>query len=126
MNKQMGSKLVVGFVAILLLMIVSGTGVVSGEVAGEATGASLFEAAKCNLCHGVISAGIEAKTKSEKLLGPDLGGVTANLEAEWISQFVRKQVQKDEQDHKKEYKGTDEDLTAMIQWLGEQAPAPAE
>ena len=105
-------------------MIVSGTGVISGEVAGESAGSDLFLAAKCNLCHGVISVGIEAKTKSEKLLGPDLGGVTAGLEAEWISQFVRKQVQKDEKDHKKEYKGTDEDLAALIQWLGEQAPAP--
>jgi cytochrome c2 len=126
MKRHIGTKLVVGCIAVLVLMLAAGTGVVSGEAAaGDSAGAELFLAAKCNMCHGVASADIMAKSKSEKMLGPDLGGVTERYDAEWISKYMRKQVQKDEKDHKKEYKGTEEDLTAMIQWLGQQAAAPA-
>ncbi len=125
MKRHIGTKLVVGCIAVLVLMVTAGTGVVSGETAAADTaGSDIFLAAKCNLCHGVVSANIVAKTKSEKMLGPDLGGVAERHDAEWISQFVRRQVQKDEKDHKKEYKGTEEDLTALIQWLSQQAPAP--
>jgi hypothetical protein len=66
----------------------------------------------------VAAAGIEAKAKSEKLKGPDLGGVTERHEREWIGKYVRKQIDFNGEAHKKEFKGTDEELAALIDWLG--------
>jgi mono/diheme cytochrome c family protein len=65
----------------------------------------------------VAAAGIEAKAKSEKLKGPDLGGVTERHERAWIEQYVRKQIEFNGAAHKKEFKGTDEELAALIDWL---------
>jgi mono/diheme cytochrome c family protein len=65
----------------------------------------------------VAAAGIEAKAKSEKLKGPDLGGVTERHERPWIEQYVRKQIEFNGAAHKKEFKGTDEELAALIDWL---------
>jgi mono/diheme cytochrome c family protein len=81
-------------------------------------GQELFLAQRCNLCHSVPPAGIEATTKSDKMKGPEL--VDLDLEPEWMGQFLRKQVQKDGADHKKEFKGTDEELQTLISWLLEQ------
>jgi len=81
-------------------------------------GQELFLAQKCNLCHSVPPVGIEATTKSDKMKGPEL--VDLDAEAEWMGQFLRKQVQKDGANHKKEFKGTDEELQALVDWLLEQ------
>jgi cytochrome c2 len=87
------------------------------EKADCADGKALFEANKCNMCHAVKAAGIEAKVKSEKMMGPDLGGVSSRHEADWIIQFVKKEVQLEGKDHKGAFKGSDDDLKAMITWL---------
>lgn len=79
-------------------------------------GKAIFEAQKCSLCHGVEAAGIEAKTKSEKLQGPDLSGFEAQ-EGFDVKAFVRKQLEKDGEAHRREFKGTDEELQAMLDWL---------
>ena len=82
------------------------------------TGQALFtDTHKCNMCHAVPAAGIEAKTKSEKMKGGDLGG---KIEAEFaeIAAYVRKEGELDGKTHKKPFKGTDEELKAIIDWLG--------
>ena len=69
------------------------------------------------MCHAAPAAGIEAKTKSEKMQGPDLGGkFKADFAA--IAAYVRKTGELDGKSHKKEFKGTDEELQAIIDWLG--------
>ncbi len=87
---------------------------------GELDGKAIFLAQKCNLCHGVESAGIEATTKSEKMKGPDLTGAAAKVEPGWLGKYLRKQEQHEGKDHKKEFKGSDEELQALIDWLLEQ------
>ena len=91
------------------------------------TGQALFtDTHKCNMCHAVPAAGIEAKTKSEKMKGGDLGG---KIEAEFaeIAAYVRKEGELDGKTHKKPFKGTDEELQAIIDWLGTlEAPAAEE
>jgi len=89
----------------------------ASAAADDNPGKAVFLAQKCNLCHSVEAAGIEAKTTSEKLKGPDLTLVTTRHEAEWIGKFVRRQIQKDGADHKKEFKGTDEELQALVGWF---------
>lgn len=92
----------------------SGTG---PQAAEESAGQAAFLANKCQTCHAVPSVQIEAKVKSEKMKGPDLPGGAASVDAGELGKYLRKQAQLDGKDHKKEYKGTDEDLTAIIDWL---------
>lgn len=86
--------------------------------AGDMDGKALFtDAHKCNMCHAVPIAEIESKTKSEKMKGPELGG---KVEAEFdkIAAYMRKAGELDGETHSKEFKGTDEELQAIIDWLG--------
>ena len=83
----------------------------------ESPGQAAFLAHKCNLCHAVPAAGIEAKTKSDKMKGPELGGpIEADFEK--IAAYLRKTGDLDGEQHKKEFKGTDEELKAIVDWLG--------
>jgi cytochrome c2 len=104
--------------AMLLAYGFVGISTAEEEKAGCADGKALFEASKCNMCHAVKAAGIEAKVKSEKMQGPDLGGVGSRHEAEWIVKYVKKEVQLEEKDHKGTFKGSDEDMKAILAWLG--------
>ena len=79
-------------------------------------GKAVFEAEKCGLCHGIQAAGIEAKTKSDKLKGPDLSGYEAEQGFD-IKAFLHKQVEKDGAAHRREFKGSDEELQALLDWL---------
>lgn len=85
-------------------------------------GRELFvETHKCALCHSVPGAGIEAKTKSDKLKGPDLGGpLPEALDLARVGAYLRKQAKRDGEEHKREFKGSDEELQALVDWLLEQ------
>jgi cytochrome c2 len=99
------------------VLIGAAAGVVAARAEGPA-GQEVFEAQKCDLCHSVSTAGIEAKTKSEAMRGPDL--VDLDVDADWIASYITKKVDKDGKAHKKEFKGTDEELKTLIDWLLEQ------
>lgn len=92
------------------------------EPAAAATldGKQIFLGQKCNLCHSVSSAGIEATVKSEKLKGPDLTGLTAKKDAHLLIDFLHKKAEIDGKKHGKEFTGTDEELGALIAWLQKQ------
>lgn len=84
----------------------------------ELDGKTLFtDTHKCNMCHAVPAADIAAKTTSEKMKGGDLGGKVEGEFAE-IAAYVRKEGELDGKTHKKPFKGTDEELQAIIDWLG--------
>ncbi len=80
----MSSKWTAG-IGILTLVAVVG---LAGPAAAEVEGQKVFEAQKCNMCHAVPSAGIEAKTTSEKMKGPDL--VDLKRDAKWIAGYLQK------------------------------------
>lgn len=86
-------------------------------------GKAVFLAQKCNNCHAIQTAGIEAKTQSEKLKGPDLGGVTASLDDALVGKYIRKQEKINDKLHKHEFKGTDEELKTLLDWLKKQKKA---
>lgn len=86
----------------------------------DGDGKAIFLAQKCNTCHAVSSAGIEAKTTSAKMKGPDLTGVGERYEREWIVKYVQKEVDKDGKSHSTAFKGSDEELEALVDWLLEQ------
>ena len=80
-------------------------------------GKTLFtETHKCNMCHGVPAEGIEAKVKSDSMKGGDLGG-KIEMELGEIAAYVRKEAELDGKTHKKPFKGTDEELQAIVDWL---------
>lgn len=83
---------------------------------GEAPGAAVFEAMKCNMCHSVTTAGIEAK--SEKMFKGDL--IDIDHDAKWLVQYMKQEIEIDGEPHKKPFKGTDEELQALVDWLLEQ------
>jgi hypothetical protein len=89
--------------------------------AAAADGKELFLAQKCNMCHAVSSAGIEATTKSESMKGPDLTTVAQLLDPAWTADYIKKKVDKNGKKHTKEFKGTDEELATLITWLKAQA-----
>lgn len=86
----------------------------------ESAGRTTFMDAKCNLCHAVPAADIAAKTTSEKLRGPELGGpLPEGTTLEEMAAYLRKQAPRDGEEHKKEFKGTDEELQSIFDWLAE-------
>ena len=108
-----------------LVLLVLAPAAVSAEGADLATeGPKLFTAHKCILCHGVETAQIAAKTKSEKLAGPDLSAHEVE-DFEALAKFLRKQEDGAHGPHKKEFEGTDEELRLILDWLAT-TPAKAD
>ncbi|MFQ5671422.1 MAG: c-type cytochrome [Acidobacteriota bacterium] len=89
----------------------------AAALAHAADGKAIFLAQKCNMCHSVPTADIASKIKSSKMKGPDLVNVAKRHDAEWIAKFLHRQVKQHDALHKKEFKGSDEDLKALIDWI---------
>ena len=83
-------------------------------------GHKAFATLKCNMCHDVSTAGIESKTKSEKMYGGDLVGLAEEWDAKTLAAYIKQESEKDGAQHKKEFKGSDEELQALVDWLLEQ------
>ncbi len=101
-------------------LLVVGAFALAAPTAEGADGKEVFLAQKCNLCHAVSSAGIEATTKSEKLKGPDLSTVELP-DAATLAAYLKKEQEIDGKKHSKQFTGSDEELQALIAWLQEQA-----
>ena len=108
MRTTFSSAVLVGFAAATFAL---------ASPAAAADGKEVFLAQKCDMCHSVSTAGITATTKSEKMKGPDLVGVVQAHDPAWVADVVRKKIEVNGKKHTKEFKGTDEELTALIDWL---------
>lgn len=118
--RQLTTLLTVLATAVILALAFS---VAPATVAQEALdGEEIFMAQKCNLCHSIESAGIEAKVQSDKMKGPDLGGYEPEEGVE-LGAFLRKEAAIDGVEHKREFKGADEELQALLDWLKGLEPA---
>jgi mono/diheme cytochrome c family protein len=103
--------------AMLFTACLIGVTLAAAAPARGADGKEIFLAQKCNTCHSVQAAGIEATTKSEKMKGPDLTGVVAEKGAEWALKFLHKEVDLDGKKHGKELKLSPEETNTLIAWL---------
>lgn len=90
--------------------------------AQAADGKEIFLANKCNLCHSVSSAGIEATTKSDAMKGPDLSASEPHDPA-FLTKYLKQEETVDGKKHKKGWSGSDEDLKTLIAWVNEQCAA---
>ena len=86
-------------------------------------GQQVFVAQKCQMCHTVYSAGIGEPPKEEKAEEkadegpPDLSLAGTSRTAEWLGLFLQKKETLNEKKHMKRFKGADEDLAALANWL---------
>lgn len=76
-------------------------------------GKKIFVDNKCNMCHTVSVAGIESK-KSD---ATDLSVVGKDRTVEFLTKYLKKEAKLNDKDHKSSFKGTDEDLTKLVEWL---------
>jgi cytochrome c551/c552 len=116
MNRLMailGAGLVLGLVGTAALPTLGVNPVVAN--AADADGKAVFMDQKCDMCHDVSTVGITATTKSEKIKGPDL--VNLKQDAEWMAQYLKKEVDLEGKKHSKAYKGDDAALNAMVSWM---------
>jgi mono/diheme cytochrome c family protein len=88
----------------------------SGTDAGE--GQKIFMAQKCNLCHTVSTVGIEAKTTSEKMKGPDLVGISTD--AATLAPYLKGESELNGAKHKKKATCSDAELKTLIDWIAAQ------
>lgn len=118
-SKEWGTGLfVVVLTAAALIAVASLTPGVSPAWAEEDhAGKTIFMDQKCQMCHGVEAAGIEAMTKSEKMKGPDLSDVADRHEAEWLMQYLKKETDIEGKKHMKAFSGSDEELQQLIDWF---------
>jgi mono/diheme cytochrome c family protein len=91
----------------------------AASAAAAPDGKAIFLAQKCNVCHSVSAAGIERQVKSEKVAGPDLTTATAQHDKAFLTKFLKKEEMVDGKKHGKEWKGTDPELSALIDWVKE-------
>ncbi len=89
----------------------------AGSMGTSPDGKQIFLDQKCNLCHSVSTAGIEATIKSAAMRGPDLVNVADKHDASWLKDWLHKKVEMNGKKHRKMFSGSDEELDALISWL---------
>lgn len=89
-----------------------------------------FTTMKCNNCHSVQSAGIEAvpdpeaEGDEEAPKPKDLSDVGSKHDAKWIKDWLSKKAEKDGKTHRKKFTGTGAEMEALATWLaGMKTPA---
>ncbi len=105
-----------GFLCGLVALALVGPTVVVAEEPPDGRRA-LFTGQKCNMCHSVPEADVVAMAKSKKMRGPDIPA--ESREPDWIVRYLKREIQLNGKDHKKEFKGTEEELRAIAAWLVE-------
>lgn len=100
----------VGIVAFLFAAFIN-----LSQAEEAATGAQLFEDGKCQLCHSVEAAGIEAKKKSDKY--PDLSHMSGDYDAELLTAYLNKKETINDKKHPMPFRGSDEEMATLVNWL---------
>jgi cytochrome c5 len=83
--------------------------------AEDPPGKAVFVAQKCDMCHGIESLGIAPK--SEKMKAADLSAVGSRMDQAAIASYLAGEAARDGANHKKPWKGTDEELKQLATWL---------
>lgn len=107
----------IALTVVLVAFLSSGPG--GAQSAKVLDGKQIFLAQKCNLCHSVPPAGIEATVKSARMKGPDLVGL-AKRDARLLNSYLRKAADINGKKHIKQFTGSDEEIGALIAWLQQQ------
>jgi mono/diheme cytochrome c family protein len=96
--------------------------------AEDAAGLKIFKQGKCTQCHSIDALKI-TKVKSDddedavldengkKIDPPDLSGVGKDHDAAWFAKWLKKEVEVEGHKHKKKFKGSEEDLKVITEWI---------
>ncbi|MBI5463790.1 MAG: c-type cytochrome [Ignavibacteriales bacterium] len=84
----------------------------------KSDGKIVFVDKKCGGCHSVEAAGIVKKSASTSKQGPpDLSTVGTSVDSAFIAKFLKKDTTLNGKKHLIRFNGSQEDFTALIQWL---------
>lgn len=102
--------------AALLPMLAAAPAAAAGGDAAAPPGLVAFNDLKCNMCHGIETQGVQAKSKTSK--APDLSNAGASHDAAWIAKFLRQEVPGGGgKKHSKKWTGTPEQLQQLSEFL---------
>jgi len=79
----------------------------------ESDGQQIFVDSKCTKCHSIESLEI-VSTKDEPT---DLSNVGADKDADLLKKYLLKEEPINEKNHKTKFKGSDEELNKLVDWL---------
>ncbi len=79
----------------------------------ELDGQQIFSDSKCTKCHSVEALGITS-TKDD---ATDLSNVGADKDADFLKKYMVKEETINDSKHKTKFKGSDEELDALVNWL---------
>jgi mono/diheme cytochrome c family protein len=100
--------------ALALVLGFSALSLYSNET--DAQGKQIFEANKCNNCHALQAAGIEMKMKTSK--APDLSKLSDEITSkDVLVSYLKKEAELNGKKHMAAFKGTDEELSVLADWL---------
>jgi mono/diheme cytochrome c family protein len=81
-------------------------------------GKAIFLENKCNMCHTIDAVQIAKISGKPTPNGPpDLSTVGSRHNAEWITKYVKKEIDQNSKKHMKAYTGKPEDLQTLATWL---------
>jgi mono/diheme cytochrome c family protein len=106
------------YVALLSVALVTGGFVLAWE--HTADGKQVFLDKNCNMCHAVSTAEIEAKTRSQAMLGPDLATDARELTEERMVAYLKREADLEGKRHPRAFTGTQEELNALVTWIQQQ------
>lgn len=101
-----------------LISLVALMGVAVNSAAARDAGRQVWRGNGCVKCHAVGAAGIEARGKA-RMRGPDLGGLAARYQPASLATYLKQDLTVAGRGAHG-FKGTDEELQALVDWLLEQ------
>lgn len=99
---------------LLTLLLLIGFINIKAQAAEEPKGKILFKENKCVGCHAIETQGFIKKGKAS---APDLSNVGNKLKAEFIYKYLKKEEKQNDEKHPISFKGSDEELTTLTEWL---------
>lgn len=75
---------------------------------------TIFTEQKCDMCHSVNSLGIASKKKSGAI---DLSNASVEGDAEFFAKYLKKETDLKGKKHPAQFKGGDEELRILSEWL---------
>ncbi len=100
---------------LFLFFIIALYGAAFASAGEESPGKKVFVASKCGTCHAVQSAKLETKSKKP---APDLSTIGSVKNADFLKKYLVKQEKMEGKAHPVSFKGPDEDLKKLADWLG--------
>jgi CxxC motif-containing protein (DUF1111 family) len=98
---------------LFIFAIVAAYGFAYANTPDELSGKKVFLDKKCDMCHTVVSENITSKKKD----ATDLSETGKELNTDFLSKYLNKKEKLNDKEHKTAFKGTDEELKVLSEWL---------